>query len=74
MTAMRNFIEEYLSDPARAISDARIDADRRFAYAESDEDLIYREISTSEFRLYEEVILTEEVEKITRVRGLVSVA
>jgi hypothetical protein len=74
MTAMRNFIEGYLADPAQAISEARLGARQRFWYDEFDDDMIYKEIATPEFRLYQEVVMADESENFSRVSSLVSVA
>ena len=71
---MRNFIEGYIDDPVQAVSDARIEAYRRFWYDEFDDEKIYAEISTPEFRLYEEIVMADEPENFTHVSGLVSVA
>lgn len=74
MTAMCNFIEEYLNDPARAISTARGLADRFFNTEEIDEEQIYKEIASPEFRLYEEMILCEAEENTPHVSGFAVVA
>ncbi len=53
---MRTFIHDYLQDPSQAISDAF----QRAAYklsADFSEENIYEELSSPEFRLYEEMIL-----------------
>ena len=74
MTAMRNFIEGYHSDPAQAVSSARIEADQRFGYDEFDDEMIYKEISMPEFRLYEEIIMADDSENFSHVNRLVGVA
>lgn len=58
MTAMNNFIEDYLNNPAQAISAARERADYRFDNAQYDEEQIYNEIASPEFRLYEAVVMS----------------
>lgn len=55
---MRTFIEDYLSDPSQAISKARLDASSKLWNEEFDEDMIYNQIASPEFRLYEEIILS----------------
>lgn len=60
MTAMNNFIEDYLNAPAQAISSARKRADFRFE--NFDEEQIYKEISSPEFHLYEAMIMSPESE------------
>lgn len=55
---MRTFIKEYLNDPSKAISDARNRSIDRFHLDGFDENSIYAEISSPEFHLYEEIILS----------------
>lgn len=74
MTAMSNFIEGYLEDPAQAVSEARTEANQRFWYDEFDDDMIYQEIGKPEFRLYEEIIKAGESEILSHARRMVSVA
>ena len=74
MTAIHNFIEGYLSDPAQAVSNARNEADQRFWYDEIDDDMIYKELGRPEFRLYEEIIKAGESENLSHARRMVSVA
>ncbi len=62
MTAMNNFIEDYLDDPAQAISSARERADHRFSLDCFVEEHIYKEIASPEFRLYEAMIMCPENE------------
>ena len=69
---MRNFIEGYLADPAQAISDACVQADKRFGSAEIDDEMIYKEIATPEFRLYTDVILADESANYLHVSVLAS--
>ena len=57
---MRTFIEDYLSDPSQAISEARLQAYSRFWDEDFDENKIYEQIASPEFRLYEEMILSPE--------------
>lgn len=53
---MRNFIEDYLSNPTLAIASAS-EASDHLGWADGiDENLIYAQISSPEFRLYEEMI------------------
>ncbi len=53
---MCTFMQTYLQDPSQAIADARINAYNRFWVDQFDEDKIYAELSSPEFRLYEEVV------------------
>lgn len=52
---MRNFIEDFLSDPSKAVSDARLDLSGKPWYDQFDDDEIYKEMASPEFRLYEEI-------------------
>mgnify|MGYP006394622585 CR=1 FL=1 len=74
MTAMRNFIEGYLADPAQAISEARLGARQRFWYDEFDDEMIYNEIASPEFHLYEEIIMADDKQNFSHAGSLVSVA
>ena len=52
---MNTFIEDYLVDPAQAIAKAYASLDSSDLF---DEETIYRELSSPEFRLYEEIVLS----------------
>ena len=54
---MCTFIEDYLSNPAQAILNALPDVESRFGDFEYDDDHVYSQISSPEFRLYEEISL-----------------
>jgi hypothetical protein len=53
--AMCTFIEDYLQSPAQAIQNAQIQSKSRFDGI--DENLIYSQMESSEFRLYETIVL-----------------
>ncbi len=53
---MRTFLYDYLQDPSQAIADACQRASRKFRNFNCPEDKIYAELSSPEFRLYEEII------------------
>ena len=53
---MRSFIEDYLQDPTQAIANAREFLAAPSWYDSIDEDMIYAQIASPEFRLYEEMI------------------
>lgn len=55
---MTTFIEDYLVNPSEAITNARISADYRFSELECQDDMIYTQLSSPEFRLYEEIMLS----------------
>lgn len=55
---MKSFIENYLLDPSQAIADAR-QMSQTDSWSENiDEDQIYSQIASGEFRLYEEMIFS----------------
>ena len=55
---MTTFIEDYLVNPSDAIANARISADCRFSDLECQDDTIYSQLPSPEFRLYEEMLLS----------------
>ncbi len=67
MTAMRTFLYDYLQNPSQAISDTCQRARYKFLDEDFDDDKIYAELSSPEFRLYEEMIFCEETEP--QIRG-----
>ena len=56
---MGTFIEEYLKDPTLAISSALEQLTETNRFEQVDDDAIYNELATGEFRLYEEIILSQ---------------
>lgn len=56
---MNSFVEDYLSDCTQAIVSAAAEASGRKWYDEIDEELVYSQIASPEFRLYEEMILCD---------------
>lgn len=60
---MRNFIEAYLADPSQAVAAAQKTS---MKWAEDlDEKIIYSQIASPQFRLYEELVLTSSSEDLT---------
>ena len=53
---MCTFIEDYLNSPSAAIARAMSEQQNRFD--DIDENQIYQQLASPEFRLYEEIILT----------------
>ena len=50
---MKTFIEDYLLDPSQAIANAR----RIDSWADAiDDNIIYEQLASPEFRLYEEIV------------------
>ena len=54
---MCNFVEGYLMNPSQAIMNARISAELKFRQFEIDDEVIFSQISSPEFRLYEEIVI-----------------
>ena len=61
---MKSFIEEYLQNPAQAIADARQTVAADNWYDNIDEEFIYAQLASPEFRLYEAIVLTPEREDL----------
>ena len=59
---MRTFIEDYLQDPAQTIAAARQTADSESRFDNIDENIIYHQFASGEFRLYEEMIFASSSE------------
>lgn len=53
---MNSFIETYLNNPAEAIQQAQQTVDQESWFDTIDEDIIYAQIASPEFRLYEQLI------------------
>ena len=61
---MRNFIEDYLVNPSQAIK-AAVNEPMDWADNMSDH-MIYQQILSPEFRLYEEIIFSSSKERYSR--------
>lgn len=60
---MRNFIEDYLMNPSLAIEAAKRTP---MNWADNvDEDMIYQQLASPEFRLYEEIIMAPSAEDLS---------
>ena len=59
---MRNFIEDYLNDPSGAVSAAVNESSFADFGKDFDEESIYEQISSGEFRLYEEILFSGTTE------------
>lgn len=55
---MCNFIEDYTHDPAQAIMNAKALADKKFEDIVVDEEMIWQQLGSPEFRLYEQIALS----------------
>lgn len=71
---MKSFIADYLQDPTLAIADAQVESTSRMWFDEIDEDEIYRQLASPEFRLYEEIILSPDLEEAPRANSFSVVA
>lgn len=71
---MCSFIEDYLSDPSAAIAMAQKRADSKSCFDEIDDRMIYRELASPEFRLYEEIIMSAPAEDAPRLKSFSVVA
>lgn len=61
---MKSFIENYLLAPAQAITDARATSQTLSWSDHIDEEQIYSQIASGEFRLYETMIFTPLKEEL----------
>ena len=62
---MKTFIEDYLHNPSEAIAKAAESLKEKFQEP-VDDDMIYQQISSPEFRLYEEIIFAPSSEDYQR--------
>lgn len=53
---MKAFVEDYLQDPVMAVASAVKEAGSLLWADSIDEELVYKQISTPQFRLYEELL------------------
>jgi len=63
---MGTFIEDYLHNPSLAILAAKNSVDESDRFDNIDEDDIYAQLSSGEFRLYEEIIFSTSAEDSPR--------
>ena len=62
---MKRFIEDYLQNPSEAVAKAAETLKGRFQDT-FDDDIIYQQISSPEFRLYEQIIFAPSSEDCQR--------
>ena len=62
---MRSFIEDYLLDPTHAIANARESVPAESWSDNIDEDMIYAQIASPEFRLYEAMVFAQPEEEFS---------
>ena len=56
---MGTFIEDYLQNPTEAISSALDRLNKTIKFEQIDDDIIYAQLNTGQFRLYEEMVLSQ---------------
>ena len=61
ITLMNSFIADYLQDPSLAVAVAQTSCRHTMWLDNIDEDEIYRQLASGEFRLYEEIVLSPEI-------------
>ena len=71
---MKSFIEDYLQNPSQAIANARQNSEPSSWYDNIDEDMIYAQIASGEFRLYEAMILSPSVDDHTGTQAFAAVS
>lgn len=63
---MRSFIEEYLANPSQAVASAAQKVSGTDRFDAIDDEMIYKELATGEFRLYEEIIFSASADDLHR--------
>lgn len=63
---MGTFIEDYLNDPESAISSAQRQIAETNWYDNIDDEVIYTQLASGEFHLYEEIIFRQAAEDSPR--------
>ena len=64
--SMESFIYAYLKNPSAAIAEARLASNASDLSDNIDDEVIYSQLASPEFRLYEEIILSSEMEEAPR--------
>lgn len=55
---MCNFIKDFPQNPAQTILMAKTLADRKFENLDIDDEIIYSQLASPEFKLYEEIVIS----------------
>lgn len=63
---MESFISAYLMNPSSAIAEGRLACNASGWSDNMDDDMIYAQLGSPEFRLYEEIVLSSDVEEAPR--------
>lgn len=66
---MRTFIEDYLQNPSQAVANAK----SATSHLDADEEMIYAQLASPEFRLYEEIILSRESEDYPAMKNFAAI-
>lgn len=61
ITLMNSFIADYLQDPSLAVAAGQASCRQTIWLDNIDEEEIYRQLASGEFRLYEEIVLSPEI-------------
>ena len=71
---MCSFIEEYLANPSQAVASAAQKVSVIDRFDAIDDEMIYKELASPQFRLYEEIIACSENENTPHASGYAVVA
>ena len=63
---MRNFIEDYLQNPATAVAEGTAAINKKSWLEHIDDEMVWQQIASPEFRLYEEIIFSPPIEDRSR--------
>ena len=55
---MCNFVKDYPQNPTQTILSAKALADQKFDNVDIDEEMIWSQLDSPDFRLYEEIVLS----------------
>lgn len=64
---MNNFVEDYPGAESRTIAAAKAEADNRQWFDQVDEEEVYRQLSSPEYKLYMEMVLSDSMEESSNV-------
>lgn len=64
---MSNFVEDYPDSKSCTLAAAKAEADNRHWFDQVDEEEIYRQLSSPEYKLYLEMIFSDSNEEISKV-------
>lgn len=64
---MNNFVEDYPGTESRTIAAAKAEVDNRQWFDQVDEEEVYRQLSSPEYKLYLEMVLSDSMEESSNV-------